>query len=88
MKQIGTRVMMLEKWMRINRWSDPKFATGINVLLSAKRFPEIQYRSVANWRKGICLPRLQVIEAIETFTDGQVLYADHAAAVHSRRKAA
>jgi hypothetical protein len=74
--------MLLRDWMELERYSDPRFASEINGVLIRKGLARFSARSVQNWRKGICLPRLQIIEAIEEFTKGQVLYKDHAEAVH------
>lgn len=77
--------MLLRIWMYENRWSDRRFAEKISEILRRNNMPEVTSRSVANWRHGLSVPRRQVIEAIEEFTEGKVVYADHAAAVKGKR---
>lgn len=79
--------MRLAEWMGRERYTDAAFMAKINELLRRDGYDEYNWRAVAPWRNGVCIPRPQVVAAIAEFTDGAVAYADHVAenAPHRRR---
>lgn len=79
--------MQLDRWMRNNRWHNKQFVKEINKLLEENGHDPVAPTSVSNWRRGIAVPRPPVVAAIETFTQGAVLYVDHVAAVNERAAA-
>ena len=66
-------ITALQRWMRDGRWSDPALAVAINDELkrqgSRRRVSE---RSVAKWRRGDALPRLETQLAIKEVTAGAI----------------
>lgn len=80
--------MLLSAWMEQNRWTDARFIMEINKILARSKHRTYSHRSVATWRKGLNMPRPTVIEAIDAFTDGAVLYSDHMNAVNNAKESA
>ncbi len=69
-------ITKLQAWMRDNRWSDPAFASALNVILEREGSKPISAKSVAKWRRGDGVPRPATQRAIKELTADAVTADD------------
>jgi hypothetical protein len=67
--------------MKDARHQDKSLIREINDLLYAMGKSPYSWRAVSAWRKGKCIPRPEVVEAISQISQGAVTYQDHVEAV-------